>query len=322
MMFEQILDMIGKRAVRRVLLAAGVVVFFFCTDAFSSETSYEVSEVLKITSFSQFECRLKDYAYSKHARFKVQIRNVTLNPQISKGDATEYLSERLKNADHLTLENVQFRNYFRLVADVNVDTRDLSGELIRQKIALPISQIQEKPLPTKAPERSARRPAFRYTKPTSSQSPVPPRRRQVVTLQSLLETVVDVSAINEDTTVEEALDILADSVRPRLPFVILWNDLMANAMLQKDMPVGVGGFGRMKLRKALEVILHSLSSRAQTKLILAVEGQVITVGTRSGLLQKSRVQAYSVEDLMSIPSDADEDRLLDAVDNSSGGTRR
>ena len=78
----------------------------------------------------------------------------------------------------------------------------------------------------------------------------------------------------------------------------------------------------MKLRKVLEIILHSLSSRAKTKLILAVEGQVITVGTRNGLLQKSRSRAYSVEDLMSIPSDADEDSLLDATDGYSRGKRR
>ncbi|MBC8379549.1 MAG: hypothetical protein H8E62_10280 [Planctomycetes bacterium] len=321
MMFEQILDMIDGRRVRQVLLAVAIGVFFVCTDAICAETSYEVSEVLKVSSLSQFECRLKNYPYSKHARFKVQIRNVILNPEIPEGDAMEYLYERLKNAGHLALENVQFRNYFRLIADVKVDTRDLSSELIRQNLALPIKKTREKALSPEVPERSARAPVSRYKKTTSGQLPPPPRRR-VVTLQGLLETIVDVSAINEETTIEESLDILADSVRPRLPFVILWNDLKANAMLEKDMPLGVGGFGRMKLRKVLEIILHSLSSRAKTKLILAVEGQVITVGTRNGLLQKSRSRAYSVEDLMSIPSDADEDSLLDATDGYSRGKRR
>ena len=322
MMFEYIFDMIDGGRVRLALLTAGVSVVFVCANVVSTEMSYEVSEVLKVPSLSQFECRLKDYTYSKHARFKVQVRNVTLNPQIPQDDAMEYLSERLKNADHLILENVQFRNYFRLVADVKIDTRDLSSELIRQNLALPISQTQEKPLSSEAPERSVRNPASRYTKPTSGQLPTRPRRRQVVTLQDLLERVVDVSAVNEETTVEEALDILADSVRPRLPFVILWSDLSVNAMLERDMPVGVGGFGKIKLGKALEIILHSLSVRAKTKLILAVEGQVVTVGTRGGLLQKSQSRVYSVEDLMSIPSDADEDSLLDATDNYSGGTRR
>ena len=321
MMFEYILDVIDGRAVRQVLLAVGLGVFLVCTDAISADTSYEVSEVLKVSSLSQFECRLKDYPYSKHARFKVQIRNVILNPQIPEGDAMEYLYERLKNAGHLTLESVQFRNYFRLIADVKVDTRDLCSELIQQNLALPISQTGQQPLSPGVPERSGQAPASRYKKTTSGELSPPPRRR-VVTLQGLLETVVDVSAINDETTIEESLGILADSVRPRLPFVILWNDLKANAMLEKDMPLGVGGFGRMKLRKVLEIILHSLSSRAKTKLILAVEGQVITVGTRNGLLQKSRSRAYSVEDLMSIPSDADEDSLLDATDGYSRGKRR
>lgn len=96
---------------------------------------YEVAEVLAVRSLSEFECRLKDYPHSKTARFRVQIRSVVLNPQIPRADATEYLLERLKNAGRIHLENIQFRNYFRVTADVAIDGSDLATELVSQRLA-------------------------------------------------------------------------------------------------------------------------------------------------------------------------------------------
>ena len=107
--------------------------------------------------------------------------------------------------------------------------------------------------------------------------------------------------INEETSFAEALSIISNSVRPRLPFVVLWNDIETNALIDRDTPVGVGGFRTMKLGRALDIILHSVSQTAQTKLILATEGQVITLGTQRGLLEKSSVRSYSVDDIVSAP---------------------
>lgn len=322
MRLEQTSGMISKVALRWFFLVLGVGLTAGSSFAFSWDRSYEVSEVLKVKSLSEFECRIKNYPYSKHARFRVKIRDVIVNSQVPKDDALEYLSERLKKAEHITLENIQPLNYFRLIADIRVDDRDLCAELIQQHLALPKTQPKEQEIDTDRPQRYVSRSASGTQTTMLDKSSVPRIRRRFVTLQSLLDAVVDVSALNEETSVEEALDILAGSVRPRLPFVVLWNDLTSNAMLDRDTPIGVGGFGKMKLKKAIEMVLHSLSSRAPTKLILAVEGQVITVGTRNGLLQKSRVRTYSMEDLISIPADADEDSVLDFFDGRSSGNRR
>lgn len=138
-----------------------------------------------------------------------------------------------------------------------------------------------------------------------------------------MNTKVDLSAINEETPFKEALDIISNSVRPRLPLVILWNDLENNAMVDKEMPVGLGGFGSLKLKQALKLILLSVS-RNGMKLQLAFEGQVITIGTQRGLLRKSRVRVYSVEDLTSVPFSEDGrtdrgnlDDLMGILQNSS-----
>lgn len=281
------------------------------------KTEYPVAEVVGVRSLSQFECKLKGYPYAESVSFEVQIRDVVLNSRIPAESAMEYVHERLKNAESIVLENIQFRNYFRLIADVNVDGRNLAEELAQQRLALPIELKKEASPPRPNLNRKADapyRPVSKRPQPTARKV-----KKRVVTLQQLLETKIDLSMVNEETPLREALEILSESVRPRLPLVVLWNDLESNAIITKDMPVGVGGFGRIKLKKGLEIILHAISKSSQTKLLLALEGQVITLGTQGGILGKSTVRSYSVEDLTSVPSDATEDRNQG---NNGGRTRR
>ena len=283
------------------------------------KTSYPVAEVVRVRSLDRFECRLTGYPYAKSVSFDVRIRNVVLNSQIPSESATEYVDERLKNAESVVLENIRFRNYFRLIADVSVDGRDLAQELVLQRLALPVESKQEE-LPSHSNLDRKTTPTYR---PVSGQ-PQPADRKivkRVVTLPQLLETEVDLSMINEETSFQEALEILSDSVRPRLPLVILWKDLESNAFITRDMPVGVGGFGRIKLKKGLEIILHAISKSSRTKLLLAAEGQVITLGTQGGMLGRSMVRSYSVEDLTSVPSDATEDWNLSDNNNGRRTTR-
>lgn len=265
------------------------------------KSTYAVSEILDVSSPVAFDCRLAGYPYGDTVRFHVQVRGVVRNPQVPVDEAAEYLRERFKNADHVVLKQIQFRNYFRVVADISIDGCDLAQELIAQHLAAAEQPLTVKP--DEAAGQTRRQPAGRrYQPPVPESHPAAAQTRgRYVTLESLLDTEVDLSAINEDTTFAEALKILSDSVRPRVPFVILWNDLETNALIDKDMPIGAGGFGVLKLKYALKLILHSVSRTAQMKLHMAMEGGVVTIGTQRGLLQKSRVQSYSVADIVSAP---------------------
>ena len=178
----------------------------------------------------------------------------------------DYVATRLKNAGEIRLENIQFRNYFRVSADVVVDGIDLGGELLTNQLAVrpaetpPVNVTNEPIRPRTHPTIAAeRRPA--YPRQTSMRS----NTRNVISLNSLLATKIDVSLINEDTTFEEALGILSDSVWPRLPLVVLWSDLETNAMIDRDTPIGLSGAGAIELKQILKLILLSISTNRRTE---------------------------------------------------------
>lgn len=288
-------------------------------------TDYVVDEILSVRSISAFECRLKDYPYASSARFRVQVRDVLLSAGGSADEAAAFTAERLRQAGRIELKNIRFRNYFRLIADVLIDGADLSAQLRAGGFCGPLDQT----VPSDDPTGRRR---FSFTEPVRLRPSLDPANSALTTgpvvlkratLNSLLNTRVDLSALNDQTPLAEALEILADSVRPKLPLLILWNDLENNAMADKDTPIGVGGFGTLKLKQALTIILANVS-RNGMQLQLAFEGRVITIGTQRGLLQKSVTRSYKIEDLVS-PSytedgelnDTNLDTLIGTVQNSS-----
>lgn len=283
------------------LLGAGV----FARGA-DLKSNYTVSEVLSVSSPAEFECRIAGYPYAEKARFRVQVRHVMVNPGLPVDEAAEYLRERLKTADHVVLKQVQFRNYFRLTADVSIDGQDLAEELVAQRLAIPAAvsdtavPVTEAAIPTRT---SPPVPPRRYQPPAPDTKPVPVLIRRRITLEELLAMKADLSQLNEKTTLQDALNMLSQSVRPQVPIVVLWHDLETNAMIYKNQPIGVDGFGEVPLKNALKLILHSVSQSAGTRLHIAMEGGVVTIGTQKGLLVKSTVKSYSVSDLVSVPFD-------------------
>lgn len=267
------------------------------------KSEYPVSQVLKVRSVSQFDCKIDGYPYDVSAPFHVQIRDVKADPQVPVEEAAEYIYERLKNAEHVMLCNIQFRNYFRLTADVVVDGRDLKQELVTMGLARSPELVD---VTSGTSQKGPARPSVRRYQP-AVYAPRSRVERHVITLQSLMDTQVDFSLVNEETPLAEALQILSESVRPYLPLIILWNDLENNALVSRDMPIGVGGEGKITVKRALELVLHSVSQRAATKLLLSVSGGVMTVGTQKGLLVKSTVHSYPVEDIIAVPSYGDTD---------------
>lgn len=260
--------------------------------------AYQVDQVLSVRSASEFECRLKDYPYTKNARFRVQIRSLGTDGAVSDVQQQQII-EQLGSAKQIRLENVQMRNYFRVVADVVVDGVNLASQFARTQ-SMPAETADTSRQAGSAFARPSRR--WGYPAVSAAQRPISssqPPVRVVVTMDALLSARVNLSAISDQTSFGEALEILSDSVRPPLPLVVLWNDLENNALIDKDMPVGLSGFGTVPLRQGLELILHSVSRNGGLEPELAVEGGVITIGTQRGLLQKSSLKSYPITDLVS-----------------------
>lgn len=290
-----------NRRVTLLIVLSGLVLSSYC---WGSDGGYPVSEVLRVRSLSAFDCKIDGYASAPSVRFRATVRGVAPAADIPEAEAVEYVRERFSQAESIVLVNVRFRNYFRVTADVTVDGTDLGEELRRMGLA----QALETPLAngdaTPPPVRRYRSPVEGAVEPSSARPQAPSKVKvKVITLGQLLETPADLSALNESTPLGEALAVISNAVRPRVPFVVLWNDLRTNALVDQQTPIGVGGFGKgVKLNQALKIILHSVSRHAPTKLTLAYEGRVVTLGTRKGLLQKARVESYSIEDIVSVPA--------------------
>ena len=112
----------------------------------------------------------------------------------------------------------------------------------------------------------------------------------------------DLSDLTEDTTFAAAVDMLINSVEPRLPLVVLWNDLEENAGIDKDTPAGIRAVPGVSLRKHLELLLLSVSAKGVEKLGYSVEGGVITIATVGTLPNKMSTRSYHIGELSSSPS--------------------
>jgi hypothetical protein len=273
---------------------------------------YTVDAVNSVSDSMTFVCRVRDYAWPTQARFTVRLRDVEAagDPNAAAA-AGRFLYERLTNARQVRLHNVQDRGYFRLTANVFVDGRDVAADMVEYGLMVSPAITVQSPRPEDTAEGKVLwdfRPAVERVR----RGPLAPSAVRAEAIEKRLARQADLSRIGSETTFEEAMTILAEASEPRLPLLILWNDLERHAFVERDMPIGIEGFGRMRLDKALELILRAVSPSA-TPLIAVDEGGVLTIATGYGVVQKPRIGVYAVADLLSASS---EDR---DTQHSTGG---
>ena len=100
----------------------------------------------------------------------------------------------------------------------------------------------------------------------------------------------------------EAIDILRNSSEPPLNIVVLWKDLLANAEIDRDTPIGMDGISGVPLRKHLELLLLSVSAGSLAELGYAVEKGVIIIATKDSLPTKMKTRVYDITGLASAPA--------------------
>lgn len=258
--------------------------------------TYTVSQFDQVKGATSFACRLRDYAGPTQVRFIVELAGVQAaadpNTVI---DARQYLVKRLTAAERIVLRNVHDHGYFRLTADVYADGGNLGRELLERGLA------QEKP-PVRPLEHDEDGKDFEPFPPFAPFADIVPLRTPSVTRRPSSSVkgpwgLVDLSSIQPDTPFEEALTHIS-SREPRLPIVVLWNDLERNAFVDRDTPVGIEGVGALPADKALDIVLRAVSAYG-TRLQVIPEGGVLTIVSEHASLVRPKTKVYPVADLVS-----------------------
>jgi len=117
-----------------------------------------------------------------------------------------------------------------------------------------------------------------------------------------IDSRADLSGITADTPFGQAIKIMRNSTSPPLNVVVLWNDLQDNPGIDAQTPIGVDIVSGVSLRRNLEIILASLSTRGK-RIGYAVTDGVVVISTKYSLPSQMRSRTYNVTDLSSRPAD-------------------
>jgi len=260
----------------------------------------EVAEVIRGSSATDFLARVTDWPKVGAVRAYVRIRGIEAREGVDSFRAAQDLGRRLNQAKRIHLLNVEQRSYFRLVADVQVDGKDLAAQLaagLYVQWAEPASSVPADRSKGGPPTAMARSAVLRQ--PMLSE---PQAKAATVSLSDLLDTRLDLSAWTPETTLGEALDMLQSRTNPPLPLVILWRDLRENALVDRNTPIGLAGTGMIPMRQALRLVLLSVGG-GPGRIGCYIRDGVITVATpASGLNREYATRAYDTRMLTMPPA--------------------
>ena len=137
-----------------------------------------------------------------------------------------------------------------------------------------------------------------------------------------LDKEVDLSALTEETTFSEAIEMIKNSVSPALKIVVLWRDLSDNAYVEQDTPINVTMPGSVKISVALKLILGSVAG-GFAELDYAIKDGIITVATVDALPNRMEIRQYSIAELLGKPAnfitDMDTSEMGYSGDSGSSG---
>jgi hypothetical protein len=94
---------------------------------------------------------------------------------------------------------------------------------------------------------------------------------------------VDLSALNPEMRLKEAIEYLRRSVEPPLQIVVLWNVLEPTEVYPIQ-PIGIEALPNVRLGTALDVLLKNIVSKGP-QVVYKIEGDVIVIGPESSLQQ-------------------------------------
>jgi hypothetical protein len=109
--------------------------------------------------------------------------------------------------------------------------------------------------------------------------PDPARER----IREQLDQTIDLSSLNPQTPLADAVQILRKSVEPPLNIVVLWNDLMDNLEIEPATPINIDGMTRVKLGTALDLLVRGMLPSVSAKSVWRIKDDAIVIATAGGL---------------------------------------
>jgi micrococcal nuclease len=105
----------------------------------------QVSKVLYVIDGDTFKVNIDEYPSIIGQNISIRVAKIdtpeisSKDPTIKKraNDAKNFTENFLKNSKEIVLKNIQRDKYFRILADVIADKKNLSEELLKNHLALP-----------------------------------------------------------------------------------------------------------------------------------------------------------------------------------------
>jgi hypothetical protein len=116
-----------------------------------------------------------------------------------------------------------------------------------------------------------------------------------------LEQFVDLSDLNRDMPLSEAIEIIQNSVDPPLRIFVNWRDLYDNADIEKTTPIDMDPQPSIKLADGLKYLLEAVSG-GFAELGYGVENGIITIATIEQIPSDLVIQVYDISDLIGQPA--------------------
>jgi hypothetical protein len=198
----------------------------------------------------------------------------------------------VKNPGRFILRAVRLRNNPNMNDNLKIEPKPVA----------PQSKPQQKKLDTEQRNLAS----AIYIAPKPPLRPIGPQVRQSSTklhsLSTMMKTVVNVSQLTQETTFEDAIDIIRNTTSPPLPILVFWRDIEENAFIDRSTPIGIDGFTKVQLRQVLKLVLMSVGSIG-SELEYVNEGGIITIASKSmGLGDRKITKVYDIGELLSTPS--------------------
>jgi endonuclease YncB( thermonuclease family) len=125
-----------------------IVCLFFTFTTYAAEKLYGDANIVKVVSIydgDTFKCSIKDYPAIIGDNIGVRIAGIDCPEMTDKRTAIKSLAQqakqftvaRLREGKVINLLNIRRDKYFRIIADVKIDGKDLAQELITKGFAKP-----------------------------------------------------------------------------------------------------------------------------------------------------------------------------------------
>ncbi|MCF7955320.1 MAG: hypothetical protein K9M75_05925 [Phycisphaerae bacterium] len=275
----------------------------------SSYPGGKVTEITKVDGGGDFRCRISGKSLIAGARLKVHVRGAD---SISNADAAKAFTEAaFKQAKVIRLTNVRLRNYFRVIADVEIDGKNLADELVKQDLT---KSVKPAALDTGAIKTTSYLPRTKLSDAGSTRQigtksigrTVMAARKKHMTNSQITNSmksspvVLGGEGFKPDMTFEEAIEQIRNSFSPELPIVVLWPEIERNCFVERDTPIGIEWNGKITAKKGLELLLMSVAQSRGPGLQYYVDGGIVTIASNNLKLDKRVLRVYNVAELTSV----------------------